>query len=319
MDEPLKNRLTEDSTLSHFEPMSERYKITFAEIGGLEKLKREANLKIIQPFKNPELFKRFKKQAGGGILLYGPPGCGKSYFARAIAGECGATFFNVGIDQILDMYVGNSEKNLKHLFQSARNVKPAILFVDEIDALGRRRDLLRHTNMTSTINAFLAELDGVESDNSDLLIIGATNAPWDVDSAFRRPGRFDRTLFIPPPDEHAREEIFRLLLEGIPSQNLHLSGLAKLTPHFSGADLKGVVDRAGEAVIEEILEGEEGRVLLQDDLLKEISDSKPTTMEWFESAKNVVEYANENGIYDELADYLRHHLGSKGSKMGFLR
>lgn len=110
MDEPLKNRLTEDSTLSHFEPMSERYKITFAEIGGLEKLKREANLKIIQPFKNPELFKRFKKQAGGGILLYGPPGCGKSYFARAIAGECGATFFNVGIDQILDMYVGNSEK-----------------------------------------------------------------------------------------------------------------------------------------------------------------------------------------------------------------
>ena len=121
MDEPLKNRLNEEENgIAVFEPLSAKYKITFEAIGGLEELKKQASIKIIQPFKNPELFKKFKKSAGGGILLYGAPGCGKSYFARAIAGECNATFYNIGIDQILDMYVGNSEKNIKALFETAR-------------------------------------------------------------------------------------------------------------------------------------------------------------------------------------------------------
>jgi SpoVK/Ycf46/Vps4 family AAA+-type ATPase len=195
MDEPLKVTRNEDVGVSMFEPLSQKYKITFKEVGGLQELKKEASMKIVQPFKNPELFKRFKKSAGGGILLYGAPGCGKSYFARAIAGECEASFYNIGIDQILDMYVGNSEKNIKALFQTARKNRPAVIFIDEIDALGRKRELLKHTNLTSTINAYLAQMDGVESDNENILVIGATNAPWDVDSAFRRPGRFDRVFY----------------------------------------------------------------------------------------------------------------------------
>lgn len=319
MDEPLKNRVNEEEAgISVFEPLHVKYKITFDAIGGLEELKKQASMKIIQPFKNPELFKKFKKSAGGGILLYGAPGCGKSYFARAIAGECGATFYNIGIEQILDMYVGNSEKNIKVLFETARKNRPCVIFIDEIDALGRKRELLRHTNMTSTINAFLAQMDGVESDNENILIIGATNAPWDVDSAFRRTGRFDRIFFIPPPDEKAREAIFKLYLQELPIEPLDYAALGKLSVDFSGADIKGVVDRVSEAIIEEILEKGEELTIDQDTLKEEIHRTKATTLEWFSAAKNVVEYANENGIYDELALYMSETLGKKPKKMGFV-
>lgn len=318
MAEPLKNKVDEEAGVCLFEPLSEKYKITFEAIGGLEALKKQASMKIIQPFKNPELFKKFKKSAGGGILLYGPPGCGKSYFARAIAGECHASFYNIGIDQILDMYVGNSEKNIKALFDTARANRPTVIFIDEIDALGRKRELLRHTNMTSTINAFLAQMDGVESDNENILIIGATNAPWDVDSAFRRTGRFDRVFFVPPPDEDARKQIFSLYLQELPIAQLNYHTLAAQTLNFSGADIRGLVDRVSEKVIEEILSTEEECFIEQARLEEEIADSKPTTLEWFAMAKNVVEYANENGIYDELAHYMRDEMNKKSKKMGFL-
>lgn len=319
MDEPLKNRVNEEEGgVTVFEPLSLKYKMTFESIGGLEELKKQASMKIIQPFKNPELFKKFKKSAGGGILLYGAPGCGKSYFARAIAGECNASFYNIGIDQILDMYVGNSEKNIKALFETARANRPCIVFIDEIDALGRKRELLRNTNMTSTINAFLAQMDGVESDNENILIIGATNAPWDVDSAFRRTGRFDRVFFVPPPDEKAREAIFKLYLHELPIETLDYVTFAKMSVDFSGADIKGVVDRVSEAVIEEILERGDEVKIEQEALVEEIKRTKATTLEWFSTAKNVVEYANENGIYDELALYMSETLGKKPKKMGFV-
>ncbi len=319
MDEPLKNKVNEgEGGLCLFEPLHVKYKMTFESIGGLETLKKQASIKIIQPFKHPELFKKFKKSAGGGILLYGAPGCGKSYFARAIAGECNAAFYNIGIDQILDMYVGNSEKNIKALFETARANRPCVIFIDEIDALGRKRELLRNTNMTSTINAFLAQMDGVESDNENILIIGATNAPWDVDSAFRRTGRFDRIFFVPPPDGKAREAIFKLYLHDLPIDKIDYAALAKMSVDFSGADIKGVVDRVSEAVIEEILESGEELTIEQDTLKEEIQRTKATTLEWFSAAKNVVEYANENGIYDELALYMSESLGKKPKKMGFV-
>jgi SpoVK/Ycf46/Vps4 family AAA+-type ATPase len=318
MDEPLKVTRNEDVGVSMFEPLSQKYKITFKEVGGLQELKKEASMKIVQPFKNPELFKRFKKSAGGGILLYGAPGCGKSYFARAIAGECEASFYNIGIDQILDMYVGNSEKNIKALFQTARKNRPAVIFIDEIDALGRKRELLKHTNLTSTINAYLAQMDGVESDNENILVIGATNAPWDVDSAFRRPGRFDRVFFIPPPDLEAKEEIYKLYLQELPIEPLNYTALATLSHNFSGADISGVVSRVSEKTIEQILQSGEELRITQKELEQMIQTVKPTTMEWFESAKNVVEYANENGIYDELGEYLKNSLHTKSKKMGFL-
>ncbi len=317
MNEKLKNSVIGESGTKIFEPMNDKYNLTFKEIGGLQRLKKQANIKIIQPFKNPELFKKFKKSAGGGILLYGAPGCGKSYFARGIAGECGASFYNIGIDEILDMYVGESEKNIKVLFDTVREDRPAVIFIDEIDALGRKRELLKHSSLTTTINAFLAQMDGVESDNENILIVGATNAPWDVDSAFKRTGRFDRTFFVPPPDEDARAEIFELYLKDLPIDSINYNKLSSITHNFSGADIKGIVDRVGEKVIEEILQSGDERNIYENDLLEEIQDTKATTLEWFNMAKNVVEYANDSGIYDELSKYLNNSFKKK-RKMGFM-
>ena len=159
-------KLKESESLEHlteFQPAApDRDRIDFSRVGGMEELKEAARMNIILPFSKPELFKKYGRKAGGGLLLYGPPGCGKTWFARAIAGECGASFFNVGIHDILNLYVGNSERNIHRLFESARSHRPSLLFIDEIDALGRKRDLMRHSSITTTINAFLAELDGAE-------------------------------------------------------------------------------------------------------------------------------------------------------------
>ena len=317
MDEKLKNSINGESGMKIFEPIAQKYKLSFKDVGGLDELKKQANIKIIQPFKNPELFKKFKKSAGGGLLLYGAPGCGKSYFARAIAGECDAAFYNVTIEDILDMYVGESEKNIKSLFDTVRANRPAVVFIDEIDALGRKRELLKHSSLTTTINAFLAQMDGVESDNENILIIGATNAPWDVDSAFKRTGRFDRSFFIPPPDFDAREEIFELYLQDLPIGKLDYRLLSDASEGFSGADIKGVVDRAGEATIEAILESGKELQITQEDLLEIIENTTKSTAEWFSMAKNVIEYANANGVYDELEAYMDASKKNK-KKMGFL-
>lgn len=317
MADKLTHTVQNEDGLMNFEPMNSKFHITFDDIGGLLNLKKQANIKIIQPFRNPELFKKFNKSAGGGILLYGAPGCGKSYFARAIAGECGANFYNIGIDEILDMYIGQSEKNIKHLFDTVRLSRPSVLFIDEIDALGRKRELLKNSSISTTINAFLAQMDGVESDNENILIIGATNSPWDVDSAFRRPGRFDRVFFVPPPDLKAREEIFKLYLQKLPIEEIDYSALAEATSYFSGADIKGLADRVSENVIEKILESGSDSKISQDDIFEVLDNHKATTLEWLSVAKNVVEYANDSGTYDELANYIQKEMKQK-RKMGFL-
>jgi SpoVK/Ycf46/Vps4 family AAA+-type ATPase len=314
----LKQKNTDNNELSgltDFTPLAKTRNLTrFADIGGMETLKEAARMKIILPFRQPELFKKYGKAAGGGILLYGPPGCGKTYFARAIAGECEATFFNIGIHDILNLYIGNSERNVKRLFDTARSQRPAILFIDELDALGRKRDLMRHSNMTGTINAFLAELDGVDSDNENLLVIGATNAPWDIDSAFKRPGRFDQLFFVPPPDEAARAAILNLHFASKPCEGIDTGRLAKDTEHFSGADLAALADTAASRVLTEILNGSPERPIRMDDVQAAKKSAKPTTGEWIATARNYVEYANEGGDYDAVADYLS---GSGRPRMGF--
>src|SRR5213075_1616374 len=160
--------------------------------------------------------------------------------------EIKAGFLAVGINDVLEMWIGQSERNLHELFERARAEKPCVLFFDEVDALGASRADLRQSAGRHLINQFLSELDGVKDSNEGVLILAATNAPWHLDSAFRRPGRFDRILFVPPPDRTARASILEVHLRGKPAEDIDLDAVAKKAENFSGADLKAVVDMAAE-------------------------------------------------------------------------
>ena len=208
----------------------EKPTITFADVGGLDELKEKVRLRVLYPLKRPDLYKAFGKKVGGGLLLYGPPGCGKTFLARATAGEAGIHFVAVGIEEVLDMWLGQSEKKLHELFKTARAKAPAILFFDEVDSLGGRRSGLRHESYRTLVTQFLSELDGAGGQSEGVLVIGATNAPWDVDPAFRRPGRFGEVLFVPPPDLRARVEILKLKLAGKPvAADIDVAEIARAT------------------------------------------------------------------------------------------
>lgn len=282
----------------------ERPKLTFADIGGMETVKEEIRMKIIHPLKNPTLFKAYGKKIGGGVLLYGPPGCGKTLLSRATAGEIKASFLSIGIHQILDLYLGNSEKNLHQLFELARSHSPAVLFFDEVDALAADRNDLKRSAGRTLINQFLAEMDGNVGNNDGLLILGATNAPWHLDPAFRRPGRFDRILFVPPPDEDARASILEVMAKDKPVHQLDVAAVARKTKDFSGADLKAVFDIAIERSLARAMQENRVIPLGTDDLLKSAKDVKPSTKAWFESAKNYAIYSNQSGFYDDVLTFL---------------
>lgn len=283
----------------------EKPDLGFADVGGMDELKKQIRLKIIEPMKHPDLYRAYGKATGGSLLMYGPPGCGKTHLARATAGEIEAAFFSVGLHDVLDMYIGNSEQRLHALFENAREHAPCVLFFDEVDALGSSRSDLKASSGRHLINQFLSELDGVDSTNDGILILAATNAPWHLDPAFRRPGRFDRLLFVPPPDLEARLAILRVVLRGKPQVDIDHEAIAKKTEKFSGADLKAIVDQAVESKLEEALAKGVPEPLTTRDLLQTLKQIKPSTTPWFASARNYALYANEGGIYDDIVAYLK--------------
>lgn len=278
--------------------------ITFADVGGMAGVKEEIRMKILYPLQNAELFKAYGKKIGGGVLLYGPPGCGKTFLSRAVAGEIKARFYSIGIHEILDMWMGNSEKNLHQIFELARQDAPAVLFFDEVDALAADRNDLRRSAGRTLINQFLAELDGTAGSNEGLLIIGATNAPWHLDPAFRRPGRFDRILFVSPPDAEARAAIIRLMAKNKPVADLDADALARKTDRFSGADLKQVFDMTIERCLAQAMKAGQVVPITTRELLRTAGELKPSAQAWFESARNYALYANQGGFYDDILAYL---------------
>jgi AAA+ superfamily predicted ATPase len=282
----------------------ERVKTTFADVGGMEGLKEEIRLKIIYPLAHADLYAAYGKAAGGGILMYGPPGCGKTHLARATAGEIKAGFLSVGISDVLDMWIGKSERNLHELFEQGRQNKPCVLFFDEVDALGARRSDMRTSAGRHLINQFLSEMDGIDTANDGVLILAATTAPWHLDPAFRRPGRFDRVLFVPPPDPPARAAILQILCRGKPADSIDFNQVAAKCDNFSGADLKAVVDIAIEAKLTEAIKRGVPTPLSSKDLTAAAKQVKPTTKEWFSTARNHALYANQGGTYDDILKYL---------------
>ena len=283
----------------------ERAELTLADVAGMAEVKQRLEAAFLAPMRNPELRRLYGKSLRGGLLLYGPPGCGKTFIARAVAGELGARFMPVSFADVVDMFVGQSERNLHEVFSIARRHAPCVLFLDEVDALGQKRSQLRHTPMRSAVNQLLLELDDVAGGNEGVFLLAATNHPWDVDSALRRPGRFDRTLLVLPPDRPAREAVFAYHLRERPVAGVDLGRLARLTEGYSGADIAHVCETSAEYALLDSVERGAPRMIGQADLEAAVGEVKPSLGPWFETARNVALFANEGGTYDDLAAYLR--------------
>lgn len=277
-------------------------RVQFSDIGGMTDVIDRIRMNIVYPFKNPEVFRKFNRKPGGGILLYGPPGCGKTHIARATAGECEATFTSIAITDVLSKWLGESERHLHELFETARRRAPTVVFIDEIDAIGMNRSDAGGT-VAPIVNVLLTEMDGITADNTNVMVLAATNAPWRVDNALRRPGRFDRVLFVPPPDAAARAAILKIHLRDLPHEDMDIATLARKADKFSGADLRALVSRAAEqAIMAEMKTGKNVKVT-QKMLLDALAGMQPSTAEWLETARSYASYANRSGLYDDLVKY----------------
>ncbi len=306
--EPDRERMAaegEDAPADQFDWDVETSRVGLADVGGMTEVKKRLQAAFLAPMRNPELRRLYGKSLRGGLLLYGPPGCGKTFIARAVAGELGAKFISVSLSDVLDMYIGQSERNLHEVFAAARRNAPCVVFLDEIDALGGKRSSLRHNAMRGTVNQLLTELDGAQSDNEGVFVLAATNHPWDVDTALRRPGRLDRTLLVLPPDQPAREAVLRYHLRDRPIEGVDLAKLAKKTDGYSGADLAHVCESAAESALLDSAASGQVRMIGMRDLLDAAEQVKPSVEAWFSAARNVAMFANEGGMYDDLVAYLK--------------
>lgn len=286
------------------EPRSNRA-ITMADICGMEELKKHVYRKIIHPFFTPGLRGFLRKKGDSGVLLYGPPGCGKSYWAEAIAGECQAQFLPLRKGNTLSPYQGIYEENIKSLFASAREQKRSLLFFDEIDMLDSGRGEPSSLTLRRAVDQLLFEMDKANRGPEKLLVIGATSMPWGLDLTLQRSGHFDRMIFVPPPDEPAREAIFRSLLAGRPVEPLDFSQLAAWTNLYSAADIEYVVELAMEQVLHDLMTRGIERPIRLSDLRESIAATHPSTIEWLRTMKHYVKYGNRDECFHDLVQFLK--------------
>ena len=284
---------------------TERFRVNFADVGGMDALKEEIKLKIIYPLQHGELYKAYGRKTGGGILLYGPPGCGKTLLLRATAGEVGCNYFAIGLHEVFDPYYGSIERNLHQIFETARANTPCVLVFDELDSLAPDRRNVRDTQTRNIVNQFLSELDGLRTDNQRILVLGATNSPWQLDSALRRPGRFDQAIFVPPPDEAARLQIIKLLAKDKPIARLDDQALATATEGFTGADMRWVFDRAAELALADALHAGKTVPIHMDLLLAVVRSHTPSTQDWMEGLKQRLPATSHDPISTEVRKFLQ--------------
>ena len=295
------------------EKLLQHPKTNFDYVAGMEKVKEEIRDAIIYPLLNPELARKYGKMGGGGILMYGPPGCGKTFIVKGAAGEAKCAFINAKISDIMDMYVGNTEKNLHAIFEGGRKNAPCIVFFDEVEAMGGRRDQMgQQPYQKMAVNQLLYEMDGVEARNENVLILAATNAPWDVDPALRRSGRFSKLIYIGEPDHTSRKSIFQHHAKNKPVvKNIRWGRLARTTWGYSSADIKIISDEAAGIPWKEAFKGGKQRKVKTSDYIKVIKKRKASLGPWYESAKKEIGKQEEKTMVDG-----KEHIKISDSKMG---
>ena len=285
--------------------ISPKAEITLNDVAGLEDVKKRLELSFLAPINNPQLAQQYNIKVASGLLLYGPPGCGKTHIARALAGEINATFMSIGIDEVLDMWVGNSEKNLASIYQEARRKAPAVIFFDEIDAIGQKRGTTSSSSVDSTVNQLLMELDGIKNENDGVFTLAATNLPWKVDSALRRPGRFDRSIFVSPTDEEARQKIFEMNLQNRPTESIDTDYLVKNTHLYSAADIRQICDFAAESCLEKAMLSGEHVSITNKDFELVLNDINSSVLEWFHTVKSFITFSNNTETYEDVSNYMK--------------
>lgn len=277
-------------------------KVKWKDVGGLEEVKQSLKEVVEWPLKNPDAFKRLGITPPRGILLYGPPGCGKTYIIKALANEAGANFISVKGPEVLTMWVGESERKLRDVFRRAKQVAPSIIFFDEIDALAPRRGLISGSHVTEqVVSQMLTEMSGIES-MEGVVVIAATNRPDIVDPALLRPGRFDRMIYVPAPDEKTRKEILAVHTKNMPIKGIKIDDLAKKTNGYSGADIEAVCREAAMFALREDMNTKEVKAKHFEQALKKVNPS--ITEDIFKKYQKAIDDIKKTKIDEDKPSYI---------------
>lgn len=296
--------------------ITEKPSVSFSDIGGLQDVKEKIKLEVIFPRKNRQIYELYGRSVGCGILLWGPPGCGKTLMAKAIASECGLPFFSISTSDIMSKWVGESEKKVAEIFGYAKKVGECIIFFDELEELIPRSG---PSYIRRIRNVFREQLDGISSKKEGLLVLGATNEPWRIDPAMRRPGRFSELIFIPPPDHAARVQIFKLNLKqqiqnGILSDDVDFDKLASMTKGMSGADIAKICRSAVDIPLKEAVKGSNPRKIVMKDFETAISKTKPSIIPWIIKALEAVKKYKAEEFRDEIMKIAGTYIDTKKGK-----
>ena len=284
----------------------EEPRTTLADVAGMAAIKRWLTTAFLSSLRDPEMRRLFGRSLRGGLLMYGPPGCGKTFLARAIAGELGAGFLRIDLAHVVDMWLGYSRRSIHEIFETARASAPCLLYLDQLDAIGPRRAGRRHSIGRGVVDQLVAELYSASEEHEGVFVVAATEHPWDVDALLRQPGRLDHRLLVLPPDTEAREAIIRSVLAGRPlAEDLDLAALAARTDGYSAADLAQLCESAAAAALEASMVANSSRPIDLADFSRGLHEIRPSTPAWFDLARDYARFAAEPGSYDDLVAYLR--------------
>ncbi|MFL6217639.1 MAG: AAA family ATPase [Actinomycetes bacterium] len=284
----------------------EEPRTTLADVAGMPAIKRWLSTAFLSSLRDPQMRRLFGRSLRGGLLMYGPPGCGKTFLARALAGELEAGFLGIDLAHVVDMWLGYSRRSIHEIFETARAAAPCLLYLDQLDAIGPRRAGRRHSIGRGVVDQLVAELYSASEEHEGVFVVAATEHPWDVDSLLRQPGRLDHRLLVLPPDLQAREAIIRSVLAGRPlAEDLDLAGLAARTDRYSAADLAQLCESAAAAALEASIVSNSSRPVAMADFTRGLHELRPSTPPWFELARDYARFAAEPGSYDDLVSYLR--------------